>query len=582
MRIMKIPKNITVKDYSDKTIAVLSPISDGLKDCYSDCRLNGESTLEFMLPADSPKIATLTPECTIWAGGRVYSLLSSDAVDLVRDEKNALWAKFMAVERWKNLETSFIEPSLSNDPTIPFPADLAVIIVGGGSNLSGGVYATGTAAHALYAILQGSGWSLGTCDVPGIHDLEAEKVSRLELIKMVQEIWGGYLVWDSVNKTVSLRSGNNWQNYTGFQIRYAKNLKHITRTQSNRLITKLYAFGKDDLDIAAVNSGKKYVTNFSFTPQEYVGIYRNQDITDPLKLKEKAIDELSLNCRPRYLYKVRTVDLRTLPEYSHEDFTLGDMVDVIDPTIAPDKPRVRIIRHKYNLFRPWECELDIGDPEERLIEQLKTYFDVASYIDDILTSRGQLSGYRLVDGSIPSAKIINLEAGKITAGTITAEISIMSPKIYGAYLEVGTTAAGKLKVQQGSSNWGELSFQDSSENPAAAIHYSTATNTLQIADANNKTSIYIMTTEDLAIHAGNGIEFSTPGPFRVNGANIARENWVNTNFAPASHSHPEYSLTSHTHQQYAIGDNRMYLQVYNGHLEVFQDGSYVGRVLLEP
>ena len=75
----------------------------------------------------------------------------------------------MAVERWKtDLETSFVEPYISNDPTIPTPADLAVIIVGGGSNLSGGLYEAGTAAHALYAILQGSGWTLGTCDVSGI------------------------------------------------------------------------------------------------------------------------------------------------------------------------------------------------------------------------------------------------------------------------------------------------------------------------------------------------------------------------------------------------------------------------------
>lgn len=44
----------------------------------------------------------------------------------------------MAVERWKNLETSYVEPYLSNDPSIPHPADLAVIIVGGGTNLSGG------------------------------------------------------------------------------------------------------------------------------------------------------------------------------------------------------------------------------------------------------------------------------------------------------------------------------------------------------------------------------------------------------------------------------------------------------------
>lgn len=174
---------------------------------------------------------------------------------------------------------------------------------------------------------------MGTVDVPGIHDLETEKESILANIKKVQEIWSGYLVWDSVNKTVSLRDANTWQPYNGFQIRYAKNLKHITRTQSNRLVTKLYPFGHDDLDIASVNNGVKYITNFSYTTREYVGIYKNQDIYDPQELLEKAIAELELNCRPRYNYKVKIADLRTLPEYSHEDFSLGDMVDVIDPIL---------------------------------------------------------------------------------------------------------------------------------------------------------------------------------------------------------------------------------------------------------
>ena len=327
---MQIPEYIEVK-VNNKTVAYLSPESDGLKDCYPDSRLNGESTLEFSLPSHSEKIKELTPECEIYANNRVYNLLKDDAIEEVMDEQGRMWTKFMAVERWNLLDTQFPEPYITNDPSIPSPADLAVIIVGGGTNLSGGTYPVGTAAHALYAVLQGSDWQMGICDVEGIHDLEAEKISRLQLIKQIQETWGGYLVWDSVNKVVHLRNGELWQNYNGFQIRYAKNMKHINRTQSNKIITKLYCFGKDDLDIASVNGGLKYVTDYSYTNNDYIGIYSNPDIEDAEELKQVAIDELSLNSRPRYNYNVKVVDLRVLPEYSHEDFTLGDMVDIINP-----------------------------------------------------------------------------------------------------------------------------------------------------------------------------------------------------------------------------------------------------------
>lgn len=404
---MQIPKNIKITNATGKTVAFLSPKADGLKDCYSDTRLNGESTLEFLLPATSEKIAELTPECEIHAGGRVYILRKDDAMDIVRDDKNSLWAKFMAVEKWYELDTSYVEPSISNDPTARPPADLAVIIVGGGSNLSGNRYTTGTAAHALCAILQGSGWTLGTVDVTGIWDLEIEKASRLAIIKKVQETWGGYLLFDSINKIVHLRDAGKWQPYTGFQVRYKKNLKHITRTQSNKIITKLYPFGHDELDIANVNGGKKYITNNSYTSREYIGIYKNQDIYSQSELLEKARAELELICRPRYLYKVKLVDVRVLPEYSHEEFTLGDMVDIIDPDIAPDSPRPRIIRHKYNLFKPWECELDIGDPEERLIEQLKASFNTTQFIDGKFNGNGKLSGYSIEDLTIGANHIKN-------------------------------------------------------------------------------------------------------------------------------------------------------------------------------
>ena len=419
---------IEVRDMDGVLQAYLTAQADKVKDPYIDIRLNGESTLEFLIPPASEKLGYITPECELWADDKVFILRKDEATETVRDERNRLWTKISAVERWKELETSFVEPSISNDPTAKPPADLAVIIVGGGTNLSGGKYAVGTAAHALYAVLDGSDWKLGVCDVGGIKDLEAEKVSRLELIKMIQDIWGGYLTWDSVNKIVNLRDGHKWQPYTGFQIRYRKNLKHISRMQSNRLVTKLYVFGHDDLDIAAVNSNRKYITNYSYTDREYVGIYKNQDIYYQDELLEKGTAELELNCRPRYLYRVKTLDLRILPEYSHEDFYLGDMVDVVDPDVAPDSPRPRIIRHKYNLFRPWNCELDIGDPDERLIEQLKAAFNTTGFIDTKFNGYGEFSGHSLEDLTVKTAKIDNLA---VTTAKID-DLSVTTAKIENA------------------------------------------------------------------------------------------------------------------------------------------------------
>lgn len=408
---MQIPEYIEVK-LSDKTMAFLSP-ADGLKDVYADGRINGESTLEFSLPANSEKTQEITAECEIYANFKVYNLLKPEAIESVMDEQGKMWTKFMAVERWNLLNTQYVEPFVSNDPSILEPADLAVIIVGGGSNLSGGTYVVGTAAHALYAVLQGSDWSMGICDVTGIHDIETEKVSRLSLIKLIQETWGGILVWDSVNKIVHLRDEDIYQVYRGFQIRYAKNMKHINRTQSNKLVTKLYCFGKDDLDIASVNSGLKYVTDYSYTSKVYTDIYSNPDIEDAEELKQKGLAELALNCKPRYQYSVKVVDLGTLGDLFDETIRLGEMADIINSKLEIEE-RVRIIRHRYNIFQPWQCELEFGDPLERFIEKLKTSFDTSNLINNTFDSSGHLPGWKLVDGSVINNKIANaaLDASK--------------------------------------------------------------------------------------------------------------------------------------------------------------------------
>ena len=91
---------IEIRNKDDIPVAYLSPKSDKVKDCYIDTRLNGESTLEFMLPVNSEKISEITPESYFYAGWRAFMLRNDNAVEVVRDENNKLWAKFMAVERW--------------------------------------------------------------------------------------------------------------------------------------------------------------------------------------------------------------------------------------------------------------------------------------------------------------------------------------------------------------------------------------------------------------------------------------------------------------------------------------------------
>lgn len=414
---------IIVRDAAGNLAAFLSPETDKIKDCFISKRLNEEHTLEFMLPMTSSKWPELDAECRIIADNYEFVILRPDAIDVQRDETGRVWGKVIAAGSWILMDKSFV--TVSNDPALPVPPDLSVTLISGGPSKGG--FPQGSAGSALSYLLEGSDWEVGTVDVTGVRDLETEKLSLLKNIQEVQKIWGGYLVWEYVfdsegnvtNRKVHLRDESLWQDYNGFQVRYAKNLKNITKTANYDIVSKLYPFGENDLDIASVNDGVKYIENHEYTDRAYTGVYQNQGIYDPQVLKDEATKALAKICKPRFTYRLKVVDIRSLPEYKHEDYKLGDLVDVIDYELGINV-QARIVRHRYNVFVPWQCELDIGEPEDRLAARLSNMEDVERFVREALRPNRATSN--LLKGFINTfATTINSANGKLVWNDSTLE-----------------------------------------------------------------------------------------------------------------------------------------------------------------
>ncbi len=466
-----IPEYIEVKTAAGQTVAFLSPDSDGLRECWIDIELNGLCTLTFELPMTSEKWAEITPDCLIIAGGREFVMLKPGNTLEVSREGQKLWGKVMAEESWGLLNKQFV--TVSNDPQNPSPPWSVVKILSGGAPYAG--CSAGSAMSALSYLLQSTGWTVGTVDVGGIYDLETEKEHLLAVINKLQELWGGFIVWDSLNKTVSLRSESTWLNYTGFQIRYAKNLKSITRIDDYDIVTRLFPFGADDLNISSVNGGQLYIENYGYTGAIYEGVWINQDISNAQQLKDAAIEYQAKVSKPRHNYKTKMLDLRTISGYEHETFDIGHLVDIIDEGLGIDD-RVRIIRYKYNVFRPWNCELDVGDPIEKIAASIASTIKASNFVkanksntsfQNILkaiinTAATEINGasgdYTCIDGVSTWAERVNgVLTGKLTratpAGLIissdggqTWQTAISGAGIHADAAWVGKIAAGVLQI----------------------------------------------------------------------------------------------------------------------------------------
>jgi phage minor structural protein len=396
---------IEIRNSLGKTVALLFP-EDGLKDAEINNTLNGECTLSFSLPIDQDKRLYLDENCTICAGEKEFVILTPDAKERVREGKSK-WERITAHESWVLLGKQYT--TISNDPENTDPVPLSVEILSGGTPYPG--CTAGSAKSALSYLLTGTGWTAGIVDVEGIHDLETEKESVLANINKIQQTWGGYLIWDSKNRKVNLRDEEKWQVYTGYQIRYAKNLKGITRTDDYNIVTRLYPFGEDDLDIRTVNNDILYLENFSYTNRALEDTWTNQEIDDPQELKDAATRELARLCKPRHNYQVEHIDLRNVDKYEyisltmpglfpkietgphrHETFTIGNMVDIIDEELGINT-RARIIHHRYDLIHDWICDVEIGDPLEDLKATIASTVESSEFINKALrpnTSIGNL------------------------------------------------------------------------------------------------------------------------------------------------------------------------------------------------
>jgi len=297
-------------------------------------QLNGSCTLKFLLPRNDPKWEYITDAYYLRVEGKEFALVGTDEE---RDNTGKLITNVQYEENYLEL-AGYVGDYLT----------VEILNTDAGS--------------ALTSLLFGKPWSVGQVTVPNtrLRDLVTEKESLLFNLRKVQELWGGYLVFDSINRSVSLFETYGQDN--GVQFRYRKNLKSVRKTTDFAgVVTRLYPFGKDGLDISSVEpGGKNYIENFNYTNRVREGIWVDQQYTDATKLYEAAQEVLAEIAQPRVSYAVSIVDLSHLTGYEHESFKLGDWVTVIDEELGINV-KAQIVKRTYDVLQPWRGSVELAN-----------------------------------------------------------------------------------------------------------------------------------------------------------------------------------------------------------------------------
>jgi phage minor structural protein len=299
-------------------------------DIIATGEVNGADTLELKLPFSDPKRAALDNEKQVQIAGDIYR------VRTVTDEKGANSGSIVTSIY---AEAAFYDLTFSVEKQ---PRD----------------FNAAPPAEAMVYALAGTGWGIGTVSVSTLRTWECQEKNALAILRVVQQLHGGDLVFDSRNRLVSLLTFSGRD--SGALFAYKKNLTSIKRVVDTRsLVTRLYAFGKDGITFASINGGKEYVEDSTYSDEVRVSTLDCSNFTNPYQMLEFARMRLADYAAPRVSYVLSAMDLSAMTGYEHEQWDLGDIVTVddrdLDLTI-----KTRVIRRQYNLQEPWKTVLELS------------------------------------------------------------------------------------------------------------------------------------------------------------------------------------------------------------------------------
>lgn len=359
---------------------------------------NAETTFSFSISQKNPKWEQIkNPENLYLVEDKVYSTNFEGCFTETISEDNEDLVSVIAYERQKLLTRKYVRAWNSTTGFDSIDTFMVVILANGALGLKNDgneVYSyheKGTSGYVLDGLLYGTGWTTGTCDVEGTFDLETDQIDIYENILKVQEIWGGILVFDSLNKTVSHRDETKYLPYSGYEVKYQKNMQSLEKVHNNKIITKLCPLGEGGLNIKAINDGSEWLTNFEYTDTVLEGIENNADITDQEQLKRWGERKLQELCKPRKELTVEMVLLQKVPGYELETLDLNDVVDVINFQYSKDIEQLRVVDFEYGLWDYSDAVVELSDITLESTDIFKKNVQATNSIND-----GTLNSDRVV------------------------------------------------------------------------------------------------------------------------------------------------------------------------------------------
>lgn len=186
-----------------------------------------------------------------------------------------------------------------------------------------------------------SGWTvIDNTSLTYLRTIHLDSATPYDVLQQCRSTFSGVTYrFDNVAKTITLIDMNTAQNIGAFVTRELNLKQNNYKGKSTGFVTRLYAYGKNNLSFAAINSGKPYVDNNTYSNRIICGYWKDERYTVAENLKAAAEERLKSLALPQRSYDCDVVDLAaTDPDkYSFLDFQLFTIVTLIDDTRSNTK-----------------------------------------------------------------------------------------------------------------------------------------------------------------------------------------------------------------------------------------------------
>ena len=415
---------------------------------------------------------------------------------------------------------------------------------------------TGTPSQILTNILTGTEFNVGAVDYTGVITISVnEEITRKSLIYQLANLLGGEIEYTGLGFTINLLNSIGHNN--GFEIRFGKNLKGITKTVDTRGGLKTYY----KADIVELKNSNEYIAK-GLQGLEVIEVGDTIKVIDEVMGIEVVNRILSINYNPIFA-------MNTSVEIANTIELITDKINQIETqSIQRDKLYNNVSISTDYGFRAERSDkkaratmgggtisMDVGDGVGNYTQAM--FFDALKekfvFVGDIDAS-GKITGGQIIGGTI-----------NIGSGTFTVDSS-------------GNVVANSMELNGGQINGGKITIGGSQ---AIIIESSGGSGLLKIGATSMQSIAGGFATWG---GSGLGLNFAT---LTKNGVDIATVNdipaggdYATVSFAQQVAANAASTAISYT-QDYAVkdySDQNISLQYLsgNGTMEVRINGTYVG------